>query len=137
MTTPASGIPTNPPTDPEDRLALNRAILRQRLARTQAHRAPGALDALDQLARTALPFARRVVTENPYASLGGGMLAGLILMYWKPWRSLSGSVLVGLLARQALALVPSPGAHAFDWLMAAARAGRKPINPAHASGSGK
>ena len=41
------------------------------------------------------------------------------------------------LARQALALVPSPGAHAFDWLMAAVRAGRKPIPPAHASGSGK
>jgi len=137
MTTPAPGIPTDPPTDPEDRLALNRAILRQRLAGIQTHRAPGALGALDQLAQAALPLARRLVSENPYASLGGGLLAGMILMYWKPWRSLSGSVLVGLLARQALALVPSPGAHAFDWLMAAVRAGRKPIHPAHASGSGK
>ena len=137
MTTPVPGIPTAPPTDPEDRLALNRAILRQRLARMQANRAPGALGALDQLARTALPLARRVVAENPYASLGGGMLAGMILMYWKPWRSLSGSVLIGLLARQALALVPSSGAHAFNWLMAAVRAERKPIHPARASGPGK
>jgi hypothetical protein len=137
MTTPVPGIQTDHPTDPEDRLALNRATLRQRLARLQTHRAPGALGALDQLARTALPLARRVVAENPYTSLGGGMLAGMILMYWKPWRSLSGSVLIGLLARQALALVPSPGAHAFNWLMAAAHAGHKPIHPARASRSGK
>jgi len=137
MTTPVPGIQTDHPPDPEDRLALNRAILRQRLARLRDHHAPGALGVLDQLARSALPVARRVVADNPYASLGGGMLAGMILMYWKPWRSLSGSVLVGLLARQVLALVPSPGAHALDWLMAAARAGRKPIHPARASGSGK
>jgi len=137
MMTPTAGIQTDHPTDPEDRLALNRATLRQRLARMQAHRAPGALGALDQFARTALPLARRVVAENPYASLGGGMLAGMILMYWKPWRSLSGSVLIGLLARQALALMPSPGAHAFNWLMAASHAGHKPIHPARASRSGK
>src|SRR3569623_2881518 len=73
MTTPVLGIQTDHPTDPEDRLALNRVILRQRLARLQAPRAPGALGALAHHARAALPQARRKVAENPNASLGGGM----------------------------------------------------------------
>lgn len=120
-----TGIPADIPVAPEIRLARNRDILQQRLAGMRTESAAGTLGTFGHLARAALPLARRVVADNPYASLGGGMLAGMILMYWKPWRGVGGSLVVGLLVRQALALLASPGAHALDQMMALARAGLK------------
>lgn len=124
--TRAPGRRTDVSPDPETRLARNRDLLRQRLADMRAGRAQGMPGAVDQLVRTALPLARRVVRTNPYASLGGAMLAGMILMRWKPWRSLGGSFLAGWLVKQAFALPPASIGHALEWLSSAARTGRKP-----------
>ena len=106
--------------DAETRLARNRKVLRGRLAQAQADQRSGVSGALDELASASLPIARRTIRRHPYASLVGAALAGMLLARWKPWRRLGGSVLIGWLARQALAR-----GHALDWLMAAARPKRK------------
>lgn len=107
------------------RLARNRARLHERLAALKADRPSGALTLLGNVARTALPFARQAVRRNPYASLGGAALTGMMLMRWKPWRGLGGSFLVGLLVRQALAHWDAAGSRALGRLWSMTQAGRK------------
>jgi len=53
--------------------------------------------------------ARVLVREHPFASLSVAALVGMWLVRRKPWRSLGGSLVAGLLARQAIALALSPG----------------------------
>ena len=114
------------PADAETRLALNREVLRRRLAQAQADRRSGVPGALNELASVSLPIARQTVRQHPYASLAGAALAGVLLVRWKPWRRLGGSVLIGWLTRQALDLSAPARGHALNWLMATARAKRKP-----------
>lgn len=117
------------PVDAETRLALNRDVVRHRLAQAQADRRSGVSDTLNELAGAALPIARETVRQHPYASLAGAALAGALLVRLKPWRRLAGSVLAGWLTRQALAVSGPARGHALDWLMAAARARRKSTPP--------
>lgn len=113
--------------DAETRLARNREVLRRRLAQAQADQRSGVSGALDELAGASLPFARQAVRRHPYTSLTAAALAGVLLVRWKPWRQLGGSVLIGWLARQALS-APARG-HALNWLLTAARAKRKSNPP--------
>lgn len=110
--------------DAEIRLALNREALRRRLAQAQADQRSSVSGTLNELASASLPMVRQTVRQHPYASLAGAALVGVLLVRWKPWRRLGGSVLIGWLARQALAR-----GHAFNWLMAAARAKHKSNPP--------
>lgn len=119
------GIDAGTPADAEIRLALNRNTLRERLAALQGGQSSGVRGAAGELARVAFPLVRRTVRERPYASLGGAMLAGMLLMRWKPWRGLGGSFLVGLLVRQALALPASSGSSVLGWLWSMVQAGQK------------
>ena len=105
----------------EARLARNRDILQQRLANMQRDPVSGLASAFGRLVQTALPLASRTVKQNPYRSLGGAMLAGVVLMRWKPWRGLGGSLLAGLIARQAFTLLTSRSGHVFKWLMTTTR----------------
>lgn len=119
------GIDAGTPDDAEIRLALNRNTLRERLAALQGGQSSGVRGAAGELARVAFPLVRRTVRVRPYASLGGAMLAGMLLMRWKPWRGLGGSFLVGLLVRQALALPASSGSSVLGWLWSMVQAGQK------------
>jgi hypothetical protein len=119
------GIDAGTPADAEIRLALNRNTLQERLDALQGGQPSGVREAFGEIARVAFPLVRRAVRKSPYASLGGAMLAGMLLMRWKPWRGLGGSFLVGLLVRQALAMPASSGSSALGWLWSMVRAGRK------------
>lgn len=112
--------------DAEQRLALNRTRLYERLATLKAEGPSSTLTMLGNLALASLPFARQAVRKNPYASLGGAALTGMMLMRWKPWRGLGGSFLIGLLVRQALARSASAGSHALSRLWSTTQTGRKP-----------
>ena len=111
-------------TDAETRLALNREALRRRLAQAQADQRSSVSGTLNELASASLPIVRQTVRQHPNASLYGAALAGVLLVRWKPWRRLGGSVLIGWLTRQALAR-----GHALNWLMAGARAKHKSNPP--------
>jgi len=94
---PEAAIPINA----EARLEVNRAILRQRLYRPEAK--PNNR-MLGEMGGIAAPFARQWVRQHPYVSLGGAALAGALLVRWKPWRGLTGSLLAGLVMRKVLNL---------------------------------
>ncbi|MBI3431051.1 MAG: hypothetical protein HY018_02415 [Hydrogenophilales bacterium] len=117
------------PADAEARLARNREALRRRLAQTQADQRSGMPGALNELASASVPIVRQAVRQHPYASLTGAALAGALLVRWKPWRRLGGSVLIGWLARQALDLSAPDHGHALSWLLAAARDKQKSNPP--------
>ena len=104
--------------DAETRLQLKREALRLRLAQQQ----DDALGQVGVIARMAVPLARQMVRQHPYATLSGAALAGVWLIRGKPWRALGGSVLAGLLARQALAYSLSSGSQLFKHLIASDRA---------------
>ena len=106
------------PADSETRLKLNREILRQRLAQEKKN---DWLGEIDGVARIAVPLARQFVRQHPYASLSGAALTGVWLIRRKPWRALGGSLLAGLLARQALTLSLFSGGQLLRGLTAAAR----------------
>jgi ElaB/YqjD/DUF883 family membrane-anchored ribosome-binding protein len=97
---------TTPPSDAEDRLEMNREALRLRLEEADE-------DTVTRIARLAGPLARETVREHPYTSLAAAALVGVWLVRRKPWQALGGSVLAGLLARQALSLSLSSGS---KWL---------------------
>lgn len=109
----------------ETRLQLKRETLRLRLAQRQ----DDALGQIGVMARMAVPLARQMVRQHPYAALSGAALAGLWLVRGKPWRALGGSVLAGLLARQALAYSLSSGSQLFKHLIASDRAQTAPDRP--------
>ena len=99
--------------DAGTRLQLKREAVRLRLAQQQ----DDALGQIGVIARMAAPLARQMVRRHPCATLSGAALAGAWLMHAKPWRALGGSVLAGLLARQALAYSLSSGSQLFkQWL---------------------
>lgn len=50
-----------------------------------------------------------VVHQHPLASVSVAVLAGVWLVRRKPWRSVGGSLVAGLVARQTLALALSSG----------------------------
>ncbi|NDP47015.1 MAG: hypothetical protein GZ085_01235 [Sulfuriferula multivorans] len=105
------------PSDAETQLEISRAALRQRLERKEADRASAPLGNMGGMVRIATPVARQWVRRHPYASLSAAALTGAALARWKPWRGLGGSLLAGLLARQALTLSLSSGGRVFDWLL--------------------
>lgn len=113
---PGARTESSTPGDAEARLRMNRDILRQRLA-ADTH---GPLASLVGLAQMAAPLARDVVRQHPYASLSGAALAGVWLVRRKPWQALGGSLLVGMLARQAIALSLSSGGQFINRLAVAA-----------------
>ena len=122
-----SGIEANTPSDAEARLALNRARLHKRLITLQADPPSNTLKILGKAAWASLPLARHVIRKNPYASVGGAMLAGVTLIRLKPWRGLGGSFLIGLLIRQVLTHSASSGSHALSRLWSSTQAGRKSV----------
>lgn len=101
----------------EARLEQSRARLQQRLGRERHEAQSGAPGPIGALARSATPAARRWVRAHPSASLFAAALTGVALARLKPWRGVGGSLLAGLLARQALALARSSGGRVFDWLL--------------------
>ena len=112
-----------PPLDAEARLEINRAILRQRLYR------PGAKSShsmLGEMGSIAAPLARQWVRQYPYSSLGGAALAGALMVRWKPWRGLTGSLLAGLVMRKVLNSSLDSGGHALNWLLNASRNSQRP-----------
>jgi len=116
---PAADIPAaDTAADAETRLQLKRETMRLRLAQQQ----DDALGQVGVIARMAVPLARQMVRQHPYAALSGAALAGVWLIRGKPWRALGGSVLAGLLARQALAYSLSSGSQLFKHLIASGRA---------------
>lgn len=119
-------VDSDAPVDAGQRLALNRTRLYERLAVLKADQPSSTLTMLGNIALASLPFARQAVRKNPYASLGGAALTGMLLMRWKPWRGLGGSFLIGLLVRQALARSASLGGHALSQLWSTTQAGRRP-----------
>jgi ElaB/YqjD/DUF883 family membrane-anchored ribosome-binding protein len=60
-----------------------------------------------EVVHAAAPRAREFVRQHPLASEFVAVLAGVWLVQRKPWRSLGGSLVAGLVARQALALALS------------------------------
>lgn len=62
-----------------------------------------------EVVHAAAPRARQFVRQHPLASVSIAVLAGVWLVRRKPWRSVSGSLVAGLLARQAFALALSSG----------------------------
>lgn len=102
----------------ETRLQLKREAMRLRLAQQQ----DDAFGQVGVIARMAVPLARQMVRQHPYAALSGAALAGLWLIRGKPWRALGGSVVAGLLARQALAYSLSSGSQLFRHLITRDRA---------------
>jgi len=111
--------------DAETRLQLKREAVRLRLAQQQ----DDALGQVGVIARMAVPLARQMVRQHPYAALSGAALAGVWLVRGKPWRALGGSVLAGLLARQALAYSLSSGSQLFKHLVTSDRARQAPDRP--------
>jgi ElaB/YqjD/DUF883 family membrane-anchored ribosome-binding protein len=57
----------------------------------------------------AAPRAREFVRSHPLASVSVAVLAGAWLVRRKPWRSVGGSLVAGVVARQVLALALSSG----------------------------
>lgn len=116
--TPAADAPAaDTATDAETRLQLKREAVRLRLAQQQ----DDALGQIGVIARMAVPLARQMVRQHPYATLSGAALIGAWLVHGKPWRALGGSVLAGLLARQALAYSLSSGSQLFRHLVSSDR----------------
>lgn len=111
--------------DAETRLQLKREAVRLRLAQQQ----DDALGQVGVIARMAMPLARQMVRQHPYAALSGAALVGVWLVHGKPWRALGGSVLAGLLARQALAYSLSSGSQLFKHLVTSDRARQAPDRP--------
>ena len=109
--------------DAESQLQQNREILRQRLAQETNGKGFGETDGF---AGIAAPLARQFVRDHPYASLSGAALAGVWLVRGKPWRALGGSLVAGLLARQALALSLSSGSHLLKGWFAGVRSRQAP-----------
>ena len=103
--------------DSEVRLENSREALRQRLNQQQSDNPSTSHTDLGRIARIAAPLARHWIRQNPYASLSAAALTGMVLMRWKPWRGLGGSLLAGLLTRQALAASRPLGKRAFTWLL--------------------
>lgn len=62
-----------------------------------------------EVVHAATPRARQFVRQHPLASVSVAMLAGAWLVRRKPWRSVPGSLVAGMVARQAFALALSPG----------------------------
>ncbi|MDO9636619.1 MAG: hypothetical protein Q7I95_06635 [Thiobacillus sp.] len=111
--------------DAETRLQLKREAVRLRLAQQQ----DDALGQVGVIARMAVPLARQMVRQHPYAALSGAALVGAWLIRGKPWRALGGSVLAGLLARQALAYSLSSGSQLFKHLVTSDRDRPVPDRP--------
>lgn len=116
---PEAAIPLNA----EARLEINRAILRQRLYRPEAKSSDSMLG---EMGGIAAPLARQWVRQHPYASLGGAALAGALLVRWKPWRGLTGSLLAGLIMRKGFASSLHSGGRALNWLLDAAHNSKSP-----------
>ncbi|MDP3584848.1 MAG: hypothetical protein Q8R61_06975 [Thiobacillus sp.] len=104
--------------DAETRLQLKREAVRLRLAQQK----DDALGQVGVIARMAVPLARQMVRQHPYATLSSAALVGIWMIRGKPWRALGGSVLAGLLARQALAYSLSSGSQLVKHLIASDRA---------------
>lgn len=62
-----------------------------------------------EVVHAAAPRARQFVRQHPLASVSVAVLAGAWLVRRKPWRSVGGSLVAGLVARQALALALASG----------------------------
>lgn len=62
-----------------------------------------------EVVHAAAPRARQFVRRHPLASVSAAMLVGAWLVRRKPWRSVGGSLVAGMVARQAFALALSSG----------------------------
>lgn len=62
-----------------------------------------------EVVHAAAPRAREFVRSHPLASVSVAVLAGAWLVRRKPWRSVGGSLVAGVVARQVLALALSSG----------------------------
>lgn len=71
------------------------------------------------------PRARQFVRQHPLASVSVAVLAGAWLVRRKPWRSVGGSLVAGLVARQALAMALSSGSALRRRLIAGKAANRE------------
>lgn len=112
------------PLSAEARLEMNRAILRQRLYRPEARSSD---NMLGEMIGIAAPLVRQWVRRHPYASLGSAALAGaLMVVRWKPWRGLTGSLLAGLIRRKAFNYSLHSGGHAVNRLLDAAHNSQSP-----------
>ncbi|HEY9097403.1 MAG TPA: hypothetical protein VIN38_00895 [Thiobacillus sp.] len=108
-TTTQENLPPIPSANAAGLLENNREILRQRLWETRARDDSSVMGYLGAMTDSAAPAARQWVRQHPYASLSAAALTGALLVRLKPWNALGGSILLGLLVRQALAASLSHG----------------------------
>ena len=103
--------------DAENRLKKSRAALRWRLEHGESGKTSAPFGDINVMAHMATWVARDWVRQHPYASLSAATLTGAALARWKPWRGFGGSLLAGVLARQALTLSMSSSGRVFNWLL--------------------
>lgn len=91
---------------PEARLAASRAALRRRLGAGYRHPSHGAGGTADEpsianglMEDVVKPATRELVRRHPYAMLAGAACAGAMVVWWRPWRGLAGSLVAGVLVR--------------------------------------
>lgn len=107
-----------PPGDVEARLEMSRAVLRHRLEQARDRAQASIWDHINDVTGQVVPVARQYVRQKPVVSLAAAVLAGVFIMRFKPWRALGGPLLLGMLARQALAITVSRGGHILESLLA-------------------
>lgn len=106
-----------PPGDAETRLEMTRAMLRHRLGEARAAAEASVWDHINEVTSQVAPAARQYVRLNPLVSLSAAALAGAVLIRFKPWRALGGPLLLGILARQAIAMTVSRSSHILESLL--------------------
>ena len=119
--------PTPQPLSPEQRLAQTRSALRRAVGQDEAagerHPHGGHGEERDTMTHTmglmiqrwldrhpwtwavrtagavAMPVSREVVQRNPFLALGGALATGALFAWLRPWRLLSGTLLIGTLVQ--------------------------------------
>ncbi|MBT9567828.1 MAG: hypothetical protein IV085_05970 [Thiobacillus sp.] len=103
--------------DVETRLEMSRAMLRHRLLQARADDQTGIWGHINDVTGQVAPIARQYVRHKPLLSLAAAALAGAFVVRFKPWRALGGPILLGILARQALAMTVSRSSHLLGSLL--------------------
>jgi len=115
--------------DAQTRLEMTRAMLRHRLEQVRDGAQSSVWDHINDVTGQVAPVARQYVRRKPIASLSAAALAGAVLVRFKPWRTLGGPLLLGILARQAIALTVSRSSHILESLLMGAGKPKKTAAP--------
>ncbi|MFP5418813.1 MAG: hypothetical protein ACLGHA_06615 [Gammaproteobacteria bacterium] len=107
--------------DVETRLEMTRALLRHRLEQARIAAQAGVWDHINDVTSQVAPVARRYVRRQPIVSLSAAALAGAVLIRFKPWRMLGGPLLLGILARQMIAMTVARSSHVLESLLMGSR----------------